>query len=715
MHSKKYVLLLFVLFIGSAQIKGQIEIDRLGVDDLVLPEKDNLLSVDVTTASKSAESIENAPGIISVVTATEIEKFGASNLLEVLERVTSVYTAGTFYIQQNYISIRGDLSSEYNNHTLILINGRPTRENFLGGVDFSVFFGFPLSSINRIEVIRGPGSVLYGSNAYSGVVNIITKEIQDNETNIEAGYGSFNTFNFGVHNTQIRDDLKFRSAIKYRRQEGWRFSSIGEGSVIFGPDSAGNNVPIGVDRDTADFDMGETTLGGLISIEYRNLTFNGLLSYSTQNHYGALPIANLLSPLPPALIPAENIVNTLSLNRSRNREISSFRSFMDFTYESSYASNANFTISATYNSQYTRFAAPPGDAVIDTKDLLIESTNFLSPLKNLNWLIGATAYVQGGQANTGDNPAIGAANYSEVWYSGYTQIDYSPVKYLKLILGGQLNKPAGIDLDFVPRFGAIITATKNLGAKILLGSAFRAPFQAEQTLFDPGALVGSQSLRPETVSTLDAQVFYDTKKLQLAFTYFRSTQQDLITRVPASSLTPAEIGIAEDVFNSLAPSAATFTNANRLNLRGFEFETKFNPNDRLFVSASVTSQTNTLNDTLDGFTLAPQFMAKVGVFYNLRQGISLGVFDSYFSAAGTATSATEVNPVAESFHFVTAKIQVDIVKIFSNKAQNSFIFSLYATNLLNQDIYYPEYVRRSINTVPGRGGRAIYGNIIYRF
>ena len=715
---RKFILFFFIL-IFSFRIHAQI--DKLDIDDLVHLEED-LLNVDVTTASKTSESIKSAPGVISVITATEIDRFGASNLLEVIERVASIYAVGTFYVQQNYISIRGDLSSEYNNHTLILINGRPTRENFLGGIDFSIFFSFPLYCIDRIEIIRGPGSVLYGSNAYSGVINIITREIQKNKTQIEGGYGSFNTFNIEAYNTQVKDNFRLRSAVKYRRQSGWPFTSIGEPSVASG------------NRDTASFDMGESTVGAFLSANYKNLTLSALLSYSSQNHYGVLPVASLLSPLPPFLIPSPpfhiytpppgsdipsevDIVNALGIGKRRNRTISSLRTFLDISYTLNYARKASLTLSTTFNAQDTRFPAPAGDAVIDSRDLLLEISNFFSPLDNLNLLIGATAYIQGGKAETGDDPLIGAQPYSEVWYSSYMQIDYSPLNLLKFIIGGQLNKPEGVNLDFVPRFGLIFTPLDDLGAKVLYGSAFRAPFQAEQTLYDPGALAGSRSLNPEKISTLDIQFFYNAKKIQLALTYFRSIQQDLITRVPKSVLTAEEIGISEELYDALAPTAGTFTNANRLISSGFEFEAKFNPQKRLFFNLGISYQANTLNDTLRNATLAPQFMAKIGLFYTLKKGTSLGIFNNYFSAAPALATMEKTNPDANSFHFLSAKLQISLMPIFnrSKKSESDLILNMYCTNILNQKIYYPEYIRRNINTIPGRSGISLYASLMYRF
>jgi outer membrane cobalamin receptor len=83
--------------------------------------------------------------------------------------------AGSPLVPRNVASIRGDLIKQEDNHVLVLINGRPFRDTTFGGINFSICTAFPIQTIERVEVIRGPGSVLYGTNALSGVINIVTK------------------------------------------------------------------------------------------------------------------------------------------------------------------------------------------------------------------------------------------------------------------------------------------------------------------------------------------------------------------------------------------------------------------------------------------------------------------------------------------------------------------------------------------------------------
>jgi outer membrane receptor for Fe3+-dicitrate len=134
-----------------------------------------LMNVKVNVASKVTESVTEAPGVVSVVTAKEIEAFGATSLRDILERVTGIF-GFTGFGNRNVINLRGDQLYSSSKHILILINGRPTRERIASGEDMEVYAMFPINTIEQIEVIRGPGSVLYGTNAFTGVINIITKQ-----------------------------------------------------------------------------------------------------------------------------------------------------------------------------------------------------------------------------------------------------------------------------------------------------------------------------------------------------------------------------------------------------------------------------------------------------------------------------------------------------------------------------------------------------------
>lgn len=653
------------------------ESERLGVDDMAPVSSEDLLNQNVSIASKSLESIYDAPGVISVITSKEIELFGANNLLEVLERVASVYSVGSYFAPNNVLSIRGDLSTPYNNHVLILLNGRPTRENLFGGIDYPIYLALPLKAIENIEVIRGPGSVLYGTNAYSGVINIITKDILQDETQVDFDYGSFGTYSFQALNTKIKDRLKVTSSMRYFGQEGWQHEATGE------------------DGSPLNYDASQTNLGGMINLKYNELNINSFVNYSSQASTGVLP---------------NNSIGT----GIRNRSINTIRAFFDVGYRFKVSDKFDISTNATYNAMRTRFSNPSGDFVGKSEDLLLEATGFYALLPNLDVVIGSSGYIQSGKAEIGDDVSRGVGEYNKLWYNAYTQIDYRlPFKNkfkMKLTAGAQFNKPSNIKGDFVPRLGLITDFNKNIGLKLLYGQAFRAAFEAENNLQDESVLVGKPFLLPERVTTFDIQGFYTKEKIQIFVTYFNSLQRDLIFQTAAINNQPA-----------------TYENANTLELQGVELEFKFAPEPHFFISGSLTSQNNELTNTKDdsktqNYTLMPELMAKLGAFYHWKQaGISLGVFNTFMGKGRNLEVAQNLqNPAPGAFNFLTAKLNLDLNKILKVKVPDDISMtqvrmSIYATNLLDKPIYYPEFVRRVVNTLPGRAGRAIYTSLTISF
>jgi iron complex outermembrane receptor protein len=126
----------------------------------------------VVTGTRTAEEIQNIPASISVITAADIQRSNAKTAADLLRREEGVVVRdllGNGKAAQ--VDLRGFGESASSN-TLVLVDGRRTNEIDLSGVDWAQI---PVEQIERIEVLRGPGSVLYGDNATAGVINIITK------------------------------------------------------------------------------------------------------------------------------------------------------------------------------------------------------------------------------------------------------------------------------------------------------------------------------------------------------------------------------------------------------------------------------------------------------------------------------------------------------------------------------------------------------------
>jgi len=631
--------------------------DVKDIYDLSLEE---LMNVEVTTASKTAEEIHIAAGIISVVTSREIEQFGANNLLEILQRITSTYIVGSFLFPQNVVSVRGNLLTHFNNQTLILINGRPCRESLYSGIDAPIFLAFPIHIIDKIEIVRGPGSVLYGTNAYSGVINILTKE-NTKETSVHLTGGSFNQQSLQTTHSTNYQGVNVSSGINFFKEDGWETEYIDE------LDSLRKGK------------MAERNLGGTVFLHYKNFSSNNLLTISRQNNLGSAPRGNF-------------------------DYLESIRYFSDIGYQIQCTEKWKTTFNLTLNYFNTDFHIKPPSGIggqnwnATSTDYLLENTNFLTISSKFNFLIGGTLYYISGNAKQADYAAI--PKYEEIWYSAYGQIEYRVLSNLKLIAGGQFNKPENISLDFVPRLGVIYNFRK-IGAKLLYSQAFRSAFAAEKSIDVLNLLFGNKELKPEKIATTDFQIFYYGEKIQLSSTFFISESHNIIARVPTQ--TPAN----------------TYRNEGKIFSNGIETEARLIFFENLFINLSHTYQTNEKDDSIKNFTNIPNQMLKAGISYKTHSGISLGIFNIYFSEPSDVISRNKsrklTNPVPEAYNLLSAKISFDVNKLFFPSKHFALLLNFYGYNLLNKKIYFPEFSRSRVNSISGIQPQSWYCSLVVKF
>jgi iron complex outermembrane receptor protein len=146
--------------------------------DLTQLSLEDLLNVQVTTASKKEQKLAQIPAAVCVITADDIARSGLTSIPEVLRLAPGVDVA---QISSSVwaIAIRG-FNSRYSNKLLVLVDGRTVYSATFSQVLWNVQ-DLPLDDVERIEVIRGPGAVLWGANAVDGVINIITRNANDTQ------------------------------------------------------------------------------------------------------------------------------------------------------------------------------------------------------------------------------------------------------------------------------------------------------------------------------------------------------------------------------------------------------------------------------------------------------------------------------------------------------------------------------------------------------
>jgi iron complex outermembrane receptor protein len=162
----------------------------------------------VISATKREQPITESPSSISIITAEDIRRSGATSIADLLRRIPGLDVL-RISPSDAQISARG-FNESNNNDMLLLIDGRSAYVDFFGIV---VWDDLPivLEEIDRIEIIRGPGSALYGANAFSGVINIITKSPdQVNGTTVSATVGEFDTYIWTFMNAAEMDKWSYK-------------------------------------------------------------------------------------------------------------------------------------------------------------------------------------------------------------------------------------------------------------------------------------------------------------------------------------------------------------------------------------------------------------------------------------------------------------------------------------------------------------------------
>jgi outer membrane receptor protein involved in Fe transport len=180
-----------VLAAPLARPDGPVPTDSANrnLDSLTL---EQLMDIQVESAALHPQTLQDAPASVTVITAEDIRKYGYRTLGEALSNVRGFYVTNDLSYQN--LGVRGfDLPGDYNSHVLILVNGHDMTDNIF---NYMLYLGddFPIEMnlIKQIEIIRGPSSALYGSNAVFATINIITKSPEEaGPLTLTADTGSF--------------------------------------------------------------------------------------------------------------------------------------------------------------------------------------------------------------------------------------------------------------------------------------------------------------------------------------------------------------------------------------------------------------------------------------------------------------------------------------------------------------------------------------------
>jgi outer membrane receptor protein involved in Fe transport len=597
--------------------------------DLANASIEQLLNIEISTASKSSEKLSDAPGIISVVTRDELERFGGLSLKDVLERVPGLTSSREIISEGTTFFARGAQVRNNSGHTLILINGRPTREVLGGGMSSDFYESFPVNIIERIEVIKGPGSVLYGSDAFSAVINVITRKAEDTSLGVRGLGGITGGGAASGEATFKKGDWDFVAAARYLKREDWDLT-------FTGIDITG--VP-----GTQTVNIEDEGHGAYFELGYKNLKYMGS--------------------------------HTQWLNQTMVAPSSAPAEWDRWFHDVGYHLDANQIWNMDFNVSYTHTTLLTDDFpnIERTSDYLTaEWSNFINPMDDLNLIVGGAYELSIGEELFHGLPGAPiAVTDEERWgYRLYTQADYMLLDNLKLIAGVQANKVEGIGLNVAPRGGIIWYPLPRISVEALYSQAFRAPSLNELALNHP-SLNGNPDLDHEQVETMEFGLNYLGEQFQGGANFFYIQQDDIIVR---------------DF--SVAPG--THRNLGAIDILGFELEGKYYLNTEIFLTGSVTYQTNEDKNGNEDVTPVSHILAKAGVSYMSDKGLTLSLFGIYQGDLGNKWAGLH-NPKPDDHLILNVHSKINLTKLFNLDLEQDMSLLIQIDNLLDEEVYLPRW------------------------
>lgn len=677
-HRLSSVIPIFILLLTNV-LSAQDE-SGLGGTDMSL---ENLVNIKITIASKSEESISDAPGVISVITQDHLKRFGGTTLGDVLKRVPSLLGTTVYFTDRSVIASRGDQVMPSSSHILLLLNGRPMREVLEGGIKSEIYESFPVDVIDRIEVIRGPGSVLYGSQAFSAVINIITKNPDENCVSVSGNLGEHFHNNVTAHVNYKLGDFGIVLAGRYADKGGW--NTIWQAPNI--------NTPGGIDN--VEVTIPDYGPGSFMELSYKGLKVMG--SYNQWSNQNFVPDYQKEKNAP------------YFRYGDATGKVTWSKLFGDVGYEHTFNEQYSSSINATYTRSTLKTARFPWTSR-DAYEAIVEQTNYFKPADNFNIVLGAVwGFMTGQEGDAEIETLIFNDNYTQNTFSGYFQLDYR-WDICKLIGGMQANKVGDFDLDYNPRAGLIFYPAENVNVKTLFSTAYRAPSLDELYLDHPtmrGHMVkrvpqdGIQEMDilPEKVNTIDVGANYQDDLVQFGFNCFYSKMNNLIIQ-------------DRDLSHYSIP---TWDNIGEVTIFGLECDGKYYISKEVVFEASLLYQESEDENTgEDNATPLPTFSAKGGLSYQ-SQGVTLSFYNTYWQALDSKYEST-MNTTPGYFNMLNVHCSYDFNQLIKSDFIKELSLVLTIDNVFDVELWLPAWgMLDTSNRIPYNEGRTIYGGFKFIF
>jgi outer membrane receptor for ferrienterochelin and colicins len=612
----------------------------------------------VYSASKYEQKVTKAPASISIVTGDEIKKYGYRGFGQILNSLRGFYnTSDRAY---GYAGTRGfGLPSDYNSRLLLLIDGHRYNDSMFDAFDTSEGFPVDIDIIERVEVVRGPSSSLYGTSAVFGVINIITKRGRDQHgTNIKSSYGSNDT-----HKTSVSYGNRFKNGLEtfvtgtFYDSQGYNklyYPEFDQRNPSHDTGSANNGLSIGSD--------GERDRKLMLKTAFGDFSFQGL-------HFDR-----------------KKDISTASFTVPFNTQAQTFSdqaTFFELKYDHTFENQLNVQSRLSYNNYRFKGTSPFFTSFVNSDwwRYEIEASKLMWDDHHIT--IGGQFQdnFQQVQAIFSQQGTLAYPNSTYQW-ALFAQDDYSITDNLTLNTGVRYDFYSIFGSTVNPRVALIYTPWETTTFKLLYGTAFRAPNQNELYNDIPGSVVANDKLKPEKLDTLEFIIeHYFTRQLRAEFNVFHTNIKDNIT------LTAISGGLAQNQNNRDVESI------------GFETQIENTWGDGFQGRLSYSWQNTTDKSTGERLTNSPEHMIKLNLIAPLwKDWVFVGFETQFMSSRKTPPKDANGNQGGRVGDFVISNLTV-----YTQNWVKGLELSAGAYNLFDQRYFDPASADHKQNAIQQDG------------
>ena len=486
------LLLLLSLGVAPRQIRGQgNKENQQPHKDLSQLSMEELMNVEVDTvygASKFQQKVTEAPSSITIITADEIAKYGYRTFSDLLQSVPGFYVTNDR--NYSYVGVDGiSRPTDYSTHLLLLIDGHRVNDSVYNAAYVGTEAILDIDLIERAEIIRGPGSSLYGANAFLGVINIITKRGSDLKgMEVSAEAGSLQTYRErATYGQRYASGLEMLLSGTFYDSKGNRQLDF----PAFNSPATNNGMAQDVDADRFS--------SGFLSASYRDFTLRA--GYVSREKH----------------IPTASFGTVFN---DRRTETTDARAYSDVQYHHTFGNKWEVSARGAYDwyeydgifiYDYSGAGVPPYTANNDYERETWWAFDF-----SVSRRLAERHHLTLGTEETFNTKQV-LGNFDQAPYflylsdrrsstqsAVYLQDEFTLRKNLLLSAGVRYDRYSTFGSTVNPRLGLIFSPRENTDVKILYGQAFRAPDDYQLYYSDPSAgIEPSPHLRPETIKTTE--------------------------------------------------------------------------------------------------------------------------------------------------------------------------------------------------------------------